>query len=147
MRVSLPILAIALALCQLSPAGAWTATTTSPSRVAPSKTPTLYAGGFGGSSNNKKDIAAEQKLKPKAQWDRFLNTCKGAARVRVAVRTTATADWIEVGHVKSVDNAYTALAVARQRALIAEVRAYIYVCDVCGGWHGTHVTHLGLTSL
>lgn len=65
---------------------------------------------------------------------------KRETAVRVAVRTTSTEDggdgddgnddnddaeeWLEVGNVKSVDSQYTALAVARQRALIADVRTF-----------------------
>ena len=81
----------------------------------------VKAGGFGAGGKEKPKKLV--KLKPKAQWDRFL-AMKGANRVRVAVRTTNTdaddSEWLEVGHVKSVDDAHTALAVARQRALIAE---------------------------
>lgn len=81
----------------------------------------LRAGGFGGDAGGKKNPKKLAKLKPKAQWDRFLGM-KGSNRVRVAVRTTNTDEneWLQVGHIKSVNDEFTALAVARQRALIAE---------------------------
>lgn len=81
----------------------------------------VRAGGFGGGGDGKKKAKKLVKLKPKSQWDRFVGM-KGASRIRVAVRTTNAEDseWLQVGHIKSVDDAYTALAVARQRALIAE---------------------------
>ena len=78
-----------------------------------------------GAKNKNKANKKMAKLKPKAQWDRFLGM-KGAesTRIRVAVRTVNNSEeeeedeWLQVGHVKSVNNAYTELAVARQRALI-----------------------------
>jgi hypothetical protein len=88
----------------------------------------LYAGGgFGGSSgggtttnNNNKE--KEKKLKPKQQWDRYVEL-KKATKVPVAARVGASdGEWLVVGSVKSKDNAYTKIAVVRQRALIAEVR-------------------------
>ena len=126
---------------------AWLPTTTTPSvgpltRLAPTSTTmigtafrsrifvgeaktssTALCAGFGGGDKKKKKRTIV-KLKPKSQWDRFLDM-KGAQRVRVAVRVMNNDDdndWLEVGNVKSQDNQYTALAVARQRALIAEVR-------------------------
>lgn len=76
----------------------------------------LQGTGFGGGgSKNKKDI----KLKPKQQWDRFL-ALKKEERIPVAVRTTG--DWLEVGVIRSQGSQYTAVAVAKQRALLAEVR-------------------------
>jgi hypothetical protein len=73
--------------------------------------------GFGADSRaeNKK----EAKLKPKQQWDRYLDL-KESVAVPAGVRVAQ--DWLEVGHVKSKESVTTALAVARQRALIVEVR-------------------------
>lgn len=87
----------------------------------------LSAGGFGGSGG--KQTSKENKLKPKQQWDRYVEM-KKATKVQVAARVMANNDeeassssseWLVVGSVKSTDNAYTKIAVARQRALIAEV--------------------------
>lgn len=62
----------------------------------------------------------EVKVKPKHQWDRYLDL-KGQAKFPVAVRVEGDGnDWLEVGNVRSRDDAYTELAVARQRALVAE---------------------------
>lgn len=81
--------------------------------------PLHMGGGFGGNSR-KQPSKKEVKLKPKQQWDRFgeLKTEK----YRVAVRVD-NGDWLEVGAVKSQAAVTTAQAVARQRALIAEVRS------------------------
>lgn len=133
---------IHLWLCHQRQIMAWTIapnrarTTNSGRRIeTESRTTTaLHAGGFGASSSksNKDKKKTPAKLKPKSQWDRFLDI-KGASRIRVAVKTTSNDDdtdneWLEVGNIKSVDNAYTAFAVARQRALIAEV-GYVLCCD------------------
>ena len=79
------------------------------------------SGGFGAGKD--KDITS--KIKPKGQWDRYTSMDnKTAPPVRVAVRILNEAvdeEWIEVGYVKSQDNLFTEAAVARQRALIAEV--------------------------
>lgn len=94
----------------------------------------LKASGFGGGTSKASKASKKtkvNKLKPKAQWDRFLDM-KGAARIRVAVSSSATSSadesdvWMEVGHVKSKDDAYTALAVARQRALIVDHANRLY---------------------
>jgi hypothetical protein len=71
--------------------------------------------GFGGESKTK-----EVKIKPKQQWDRFLNL-KKEDKFPVAVRVVGEEEWSEVGSVKSKENSYTELSVARQRALIADV--------------------------
>lgn len=85
--------------------------------------------GFGGSSNKKnaEDSKSQKdiKLKPKQQWDRYTDL-KQETKIRVAVRVRNEDDvsgdeWLEVGRVKSKENLYTEIAVARQRALIAEV--------------------------
>ena len=74
-------------------------------------------GGFGGAGSTDKK---ESKLKPKQQWDRYIALKKESA-VRVAVKVGTDA-WLEVGCIKSQDSSMTEIAVARQRALIAEVR-------------------------
>jgi hypothetical protein len=85
------------------------------------------------STNNKKDA----KLKAKSQWDRYLDL-KTCTKFTVGVRiknddsstSTSTAtnsqQWMEVGRVRSVDNAHTEVAIARQRALIAEHSKRLY---------------------
>jgi hypothetical protein len=91
----------------------------------------FLAGGFGGSAggDKKKKAATNTKLKPKQQWDRYL-ALKKESKIRVAVRcvvddssSDVTEEWLEVGRVRTQDDKYTESAVARQRALIAEVSA------------------------
>ncbi|KAL7570017.1 hypothetical protein ACA910_017061 [Epithemia clementina (nom. ined.)] len=78
---------------------------------------TLYAfGGFGGTGDKQKK---EAKLKPKQQWDRFLDL-KKENKIRVAVRVSEDGEWLEVGNVRSKESKYTEYALAKQRALIAE---------------------------
>jgi hypothetical protein len=91
-------------------------------------------GGFGGGTaadKNKKTkkgpSTASAALKPKQQWDRY-GELKREDKIRVAIRIVAEkddeegeGDWIDLGRIKSKDNLYTEIAVARQRALIAEV--------------------------
>lgn len=86
----------------------------------------LFGGGFGGSSGDdkgNKKTKKEIKLKPKQQWDRYLSF-KTEPKIRVAVRVMEdeSQEWLEVGRVKAQNPEYTELAVARQRAIIAEVR-------------------------
>lgn len=79
----------------------------------------FMAGGFGGggdSSSKKKK--PEKKLKPKSQWDRY-GSLKGETAFRVGVKVVD--EWLDVGRVKSKENANTEIAVARQRAIIADV--------------------------
>jgi hypothetical protein len=71
--------------------------------------------GFGGNDAPKR----ETKLKPKQQWDRYLSLKKDE-KISVAVRATDTEEWLEVGNVKSKANEFSDIAVARQRALIAD---------------------------
>lgn len=91
-------------------------------------TTTLMAG-FGspskGSGGKKKK--KEQKLKPKQQWDRYISL-KKETMVRVAVQGEEddNNDWLEVGRVKSKDNANTEIAVAKQRVIIAEHSRRLY---------------------
>jgi hypothetical protein len=100
----------------------------------------LFGGGFGSKSSTtassssgggkkgedqkkKKDVLI--KLKPKQQWDRYLSF-KNEPKIRVAVRVMGDDDmlddeWLEVGRVRTTKKELTKLAVARQRAIIAEV--------------------------
>ncbi len=71
-------------------------------------------------------IKKELKIKPKAQWDRYTDM-KKVPMVRVAVRKTDTDDWLEVGRVRAKDKVTTEIAVARQRALIADVSKHVFV--------------------
>jgi hypothetical protein len=89
----------------------------------------LFAGGFGGAGGDKSPkkkgktaTTKESKLKPKQQWDRYQDM-KGENKIRVAIRCKEdeSEEWLEVGRVKSKENEYSVVAVARQRALIAEV--------------------------
>jgi len=94
-------------------------TNRAPSSSAASSTTALSAGfGGGGSAQQKKEI----KLKPKQQWDRY-TALKKETPYKVAVKPADSDDWLEVGTVKSQGSNKTEIAVARQRALIAEVRA------------------------
>ena len=91
----------------------------------------LFLAGFGASSRGggKKNKKAKKsvapiKLRPKQQWDRY-SELKREEKVQVAIRLTADegecTDWLEVGRVKSRENKFPELAVALQRAIIAEV--------------------------
>jgi len=78
--------------------------------------------GFGGGGQGKPKKAATAGLKPKAQWDRYLELKKETA-VAVGVRIIEPGkeeDWLEVGNIKSVNGEFNQLAVALQRALIAD---------------------------
>lgn len=100
----------------------------------------LFMAGFGGGGNkstkgNKKNKkrGIPIKLKPKLQWDRYA-ALKTSAKMMVGIRLTSddkedgkedeSSEWLSVGKVKSKDDEFTAVAVAMQRAIIAEVRAY-----------------------
>lgn len=107
--------------------------------TVPSSSTRLWGGGFGGTSSDSSGSGGGNKkkgkggggggsgspsLKPKQQWDRYI-AFKKEDKVRVAVRCKGDGEsdeWLEVGRVKSKDNAYTEVAVAIQRAIIAEVR-------------------------
>jgi hypothetical protein len=98
------------------------------------------SGGGGGGSNSGSSGSDVTKLKPKQQWDRYLDL-KRETKIRVAVRckteqkndddgdsvssSQSEEEWLEVGRVKSKDDKYTELAVVRQRAIIAEVRCVV----------------------
>jgi hypothetical protein len=86
-----------------------------PTKAFTTKTSSLFAG-FGGSDESSKS----KKLSPKQQWDRYLSF-KQQPKVQVAVRKIGSEEWLEVGAVRSENNAMTELAVVKQRALIAEV--------------------------
>lgn len=78
----------------------------------------LHGGGFGaGGAGGKKK--KDSKLKPKQQWDRYTEL-KKSTQYRVAVQVED--EWLEVGSVKSQEDKFTEVAVAKQRKLIAEVR-------------------------
>lgn len=77
----------------------------------------LQMAGFGASDGDKKK--KDKVLKPKRQWNQY-NAMKGSKSIPVAVRVVDSADWLEVGAVKSKDNANTEAAVIRHRVLIAE---------------------------
>jgi hypothetical protein len=90
----------------------------------------ILGAGFGGgdSKSNKK----ESKIKPKQQWDRYCGDLKKEKPYRVAVKVQGkqSEEWLEVGNVKSKGGEYTKAAVARQRALIAEVRWVLGGCSI-----------------
>ena len=96
------------------------------SRAASTTSPTvLFGGGFGGGGGGKKkksDKGGPSKLKPKQQWDRY-SDMKTESKIPVGIRIKDEPDeeWLEVGRVRSKEGAYTSVAVALQRALIAEV--------------------------
>mmetsp|Transcript_24206 Transcript_24206/g.28526 ORF Transcript_24206/g.28526 Transcript_24206/m.28526 type:complete len:242 (+) Transcript_24206:5-730(+) len=98
----------------------------------------LQMAGFGGASakkggtkKNKKELTLKP-LKPKQQWDRYTSDAmKEFDCIPVAVRvvrtinsatttTTNEGTWLEVGAVKSKENAWTEAAVIRHRILIAD---------------------------
>jgi hypothetical protein len=86
---------------------------------------TLYMAGFGAatsSSSSSGDSAS--KLKPKGQWDRYLDL-KQATSYTVGVKEAADesdndGDWLVVGQVRCRDETLLTAAVARQRGLIAD---------------------------
>lgn len=98
--------------------------TAPPRLVSAPSTLSLGMAGFGGAPSNKQK--KELKIKPKAQWDRYTDM-KKVPMVRVAVRKTDTDDWLEVGRVRAKDKVTTEIAVARQRALIADVSKHVFV--------------------
>jgi hypothetical protein len=98
--------------------------------------PLMMMAGFGASS--KQSSKKEVKLKPKAQWDRY-TLLKKEPIIRVAVRVVKEGeDWLEVGRVRSKDNQYTEIAIARQRAIIADVSVSLqYGCVNVYTYHHT----------
>ena len=82
------------------------------------QSPVVMMAGFGAAKESSKK---EPRLKPKAQWDRY-SDLKKELTIRVAVRVMKEGEeWLEVGRVRSRDNQYTETAIARQRAVIADV--------------------------
>jgi len=77
----------------------------------------LHAGFGGGAASSKKK--QETKLKPKQQWDRYVDL-KQEERVAVGVQIDGTDEWLDCGWVKSQGSKYTSDAVFKQRVLIAE---------------------------
>lgn len=98
-----------------------------PRLVSAPSTLSLGMAGFGGAPSSKKN--KELKIKPKAQWDRYTDM-KKVPMVRVGVRKTDTDDWLEVGRVRAKDTVTTEIAVARQRALIADVSKCVFVSRI-----------------
>ena len=104
-----------------------------------SRTAPLSMAGFGGGAvsskkQKKKKGATLPKLKAKSQWDRYnskeLKTCQ---KITVGVRIKGDGDandWLEVGRVRSANGKYTEIAVARQRALIAEHSKRLYPVQI-----------------
>jgi hypothetical protein len=90
-----------------------------------SSTSSLQMSGFGAAPKK-----SDSKLKPKQQWGRY-TALKISERISVAVRVVdSTSDgeteWLQVGTVRSKDNAYTEAAVVRQRLLITEHSRRVY---------------------
>lgn len=72
------------------------------------------------------------KLRPKSQWDRYLDM-KQCKKITVGVRirgddesSSDNNNWMEVGRVRSESDEHLEVAVARQRALIAEHGKRLY---------------------
>ena len=99
--------------------------------------------GGGGASASKSNKKGGKKApvvtagyKPKQQWDRY-QTLKKETKIPVAVRIVGDGEgggdddnnnggeWLEVGKIKTKENSYTAMAVALQRALIADVSCWV----------------------
>lgn len=98
----------------------------------------LSMAGFGGGSGSKKGKkkskgaaggATLPKLKAKAQWDRYAEM-KTSDKITVGVRDKDNGEWFKVGRVRSANNEYTEVAVARQRALIAEHSKRLYPVQI-----------------
>lgn len=96
----------------------------------------LQMAGFGAAPKKDKK-KMDIKLKPKQQWDRYVDL-KGSEIVTVAVRVLdaekspadAKTEWYQVGTVKSKDNAYTEAAIMKQRLLIAEHSRRLYPAKI-----------------
>jgi len=91
----------------------------------------LFMAGFGtagGASKKDNKKVTLPKLKAKTQWDRYadLKQCK---KVRVGVRSQ-DGDWMEVGRVRSENDEHTLVAIARQRALIADHAKRLYPVQI-----------------
>eukprot|EP00571_Detonula_confervacea_P017541 CAMPEP_0172310014 /NCGR_PEP_ID=MMETSP1058-20130122/11117_1 /TAXON_ID=83371 /ORGANISM="Detonula confervacea, Strain CCMP 353" /LENGTH=221 /DNA_ID=CAMNT_0013022757 /DNA_START=48 /DNA_END=713 /DNA_ORIENTATION=- len=95
----------------------------------------LSMAGFGAASPKKQKKKAGSKLpklKAKSQWDRYKDL-KDSEKITVGVRITgddaSSNEWMEVGRVRSEDNA-TEVAIARQRAMIAEHSKRLYPVQI-----------------
>ena len=93
-----------------------------------------FGGGGGGAASKKNKKAAKPlpKLKAKTQWDRYadLKQCK---KIIVGVKLLSSSDdaeWLEVGKVRSENDEHTLVAIARQRALIADHAKRLYPVKV-----------------
>ena len=90
----------------------------------------LEMAGFGGGGGMAKKGGKKNKntkLKPKAQWDRFMKM-KNVVGTRVGARVNndgeeEVGEWVEIGKIRSENGDLVEAAVAFQRALIAEVRS------------------------
>ncbi len=108
---------------------------TSPQRSTTTQLSMAGFGGGGGTSkkNKKKGGAAKPlpKLKAKTQWDRYADL-KQSKKVIVGVKISGEdeADWMEVGKVRSENDEHTLVAIARQRALIADHAKRLYPVKV-----------------
>ena len=120
----------------LSPPHAATATATAAARGPASRriiaAPLSMAGFGGGGSAPSSKLP---KLKAKSQWDRYadLKQCKKVTvgvRIRGDAEGGAAGEWMEVGRVRSEDDGNTEVAVARQRALIAEHSKRLYPVQI-----------------
>ncbi|KAK1738669.1 hypothetical protein QTG54_010699 [Skeletonema marinoi] len=90
-------------------------------------------GGGGGSKKNKKAVKTLPKLKAKTQWDRYadLKQCKKViVGVKIVGGEEEEADWLEVGKVRSDNDEHTLVAIANQRALIADHAKRLYPVKV-----------------
>ena len=108
----------------------------STNRVSASRVSSALSAGFGGASTSSKKQKKKggsggpklPKLKAKSQWDRYADLKKWK-RITVGVRIqddSSANEWMEVGRVRSINDEYTEVAVARQRALIAEHSKRLY---------------------
>jgi hypothetical protein len=110
---------------------------------------TLWMAGFGDSSSASSSSSnIEVKLKPKQQWDRYV-ALKKEKSIKVGVKiilpsnsnddstddvtTTSSSsnNWLEVGAVKCDPSIAIDVAVARQRALIVEVKIIMNIYYFC----------------
>jgi hypothetical protein len=93
----------------------------------------LNMAGFGSSSSSKKKKGSDNssvKLKPKAQWDKYMSLKKSQS-VQVSVRVVQSnsdqnGEWLQVGRVKSENDEYTEAAIVMQRGIIAEHARRLY---------------------
>lgn len=96
-----------------------------------------FGGGGGASKKNKKGGGGGSakplpKLKAKTQWDRYADL-KKSQKIVVGVKITGedeASDWMEVGKVRSENDEHTLVAIARQRALIADHAKRLYPVKV-----------------